>query len=91
MEIHYVRIEEKARLVTTVGYYKRQLRVRDTQPVDKGEWLDSLRIAAEKADWTRSIDVLITRAEEDPDRDPAEAEELIIQILSIEMKDPGKS
>ncbi len=100
MEIHYVRIEEKDRLITTVGYYARQLglRTNEVRPIDKTRWLESLRILRDTGR-RRSTNVLITSSKEEeptadaanrPQREADETEDLVIEILSIEIADPQK-
>jgi hypothetical protein len=93
MQIHYVRIEEKARYRTMLGYYKRQLRagVRDMHQTDKTDWLQSFR-AVPQTDVHRAIDAMITRTETQPTGDQTsevkETEDLVVEILSIEAKLP---
>jgi len=90
LRICYLRIEENARAVTREGYYKRQLYVRQSGTIEKSVWMETLR-AVPQTQRVVSIDVVLTRAAEDADQDPAEAEDLVIEILSIEMNDPTKS
>lgn len=102
VEIHFVRIEQKARLKTTIGYYMRQVGARtgDVRHVDKTDWIEGLRVFRDN-DRKRSIDVLITSLEEKENTDttartasksqPEEPEDMVIEILSIEIKDPEKS
>ena len=64
MQIHYLRTEERAKLVTVVGFYRRQLKSRSTtHTIGDGAWLESLR-AVPQTDQQRSIDVLVTTREE---------------------------
>ena len=93
MEMRYVRIEEKARLVATKGFYRRRLNPaeKDLRETDDSVWMASCRTVP-GTDRRRSIDLVITRADGPPkkdenDREADEAENLIIEILTLEMKD----
>ncbi len=92
MKIRYARIEEEARLKIREGYFKRQLFVRDSETLDKSIWLNNVRIGS-TPEQAVSLDVLITRPDGDATADEAEdvAEELVIEILWIELKNPTKS
>ncbi|HUT13447.1 MAG TPA: hypothetical protein VMY42_23365 [Thermoguttaceae bacterium] len=90
LKICYLRIEENARAITREGYYKRQLYVRESATIEKSVWIETFR-AVPQTDRIVSIDVLLTRAAESGDGDSAEAEDLVIEILTIEMNDPAKS
>lgn len=101
MEVHYVRIEEKADPVTRVGFYRRQLgglRLSDVRTVANGSWLDRLQSVpkaneqgpVDKTGWRRSTDVLVTLVQDDPERERGEPTDLVVEILSVEMKDPAK-
>jgi len=100
MEIHYLRITDKSDLTKRLGFYRRQLQLRmpEVHTVEKGFWMD--RVARvpkteeqgpiDKTGWKRSVDILITMAQEKPEPARSEETELVIEILSIEMKDPAK-
>jgi hypothetical protein len=90
LEIQYIRMEERKTFLSMTGHYRRQLKLgkRDTHQVDQGMWLDSMR-AGSAPGKKRSIDVLITKVEDDPERPGREEEDLIIEILVIEFTDPG--
>ena len=93
VEIHYVRIEEEARLKTRLGYYRRAIRAREPDQIDETTWLNSYRVIPQ-TDSMLSIDLLITQV--DPpkdktrdavkDRDAKEPEKLIIEILAIRIE-----
>ena len=93
LEIHYLCIEEINTQKKAVGFYSRQAQVRlsDVRDTDKGAWIDSLRRDAQK-DRRRSLDVLITRTDgkTGEDADENEDTDLVIEILSIEIKEPTK-
>jgi hypothetical protein len=109
MEIHYLRIVDKADPAKRVGFYRRQLGLRlpDVHTTDNGYWMDRLQRVPQpkepgpidKTGWKRSVDILITVAQGSPSTSgqaspqPPQGQEsdLVIQILSIEMKDPAKS
>jgi hypothetical protein len=44
----------------------------------------------DKTDWKRSVDVLVTAADENQQRDRDGEIDLVVEILSIEMKDPSQ-
>ncbi len=92
MAVRYVRIEENARLINRQGYYRRQLKLKTARTLDDGVWLDSYRIVPQ-TDRKLSVDVLITRVDTansgSDDEEPVEEEDLVIEILSIETKDPA--
>ncbi|MCD4726981.1 MAG: hypothetical protein K8R46_04935 [Pirellulales bacterium] len=94
LEVHYVRVEEVKKLRTATAYYSRQadLRSSDARTIGKSTWFDKVRIGSRK-DRRRSLDVLITPPENyvpaDKPRDEDETD-LIIEILSVEIKDPTK-
>jgi len=100
MEIHYLRINDKSDPVKRLGFYRRQLQLKtpDVHPIQNGYWMDRVvRVPKteeqgpiDKTGWKRSVDILITKVQDKPE--PARSEEtgLVIEILSIEMKDPAK-
>ncbi len=94
LEVYYVRVEEVNKLRTATAYYSRQadLRSSDARTIDKSTWFDNVRIGSQK-DRRRSLDVLITPPENyvpaDKPRDEDETD-LVIEILSVEIKDPTK-
>lgn len=91
MEVRYVRIEETADPTSRIGYYRRQLRLRDARTIETGAWLDSLR-SVPRTDRKRSIDVRITWESGAGEEKPDEGEtKLTIEILSVEMQDPAQA
>jgi|GEM_PF-2832969 len=94
LEVYYVRVEEVNKPRKATAYYSRQadLRSSDARTIDKSTWLDNVRIGSQK-DRRRSLDVLITPPENyvpaDNPRDEDETD-LVIEILSVEIKDPTK-
>jgi hypothetical protein len=95
--VRYVRIEETARLDLRAAYYRRQLNLKpaELRSVEDGLWLERYRDVP-RTDHVLSVDVLITRAnppaatgtqpEEEAKTD--EPEDLVIEILSIELRNP---
>ncbi len=69
MQIHYIRTEERAKPLTVLGYYRRQLKSRSTaHTIDNGAWIESLR-AVPQTDQQRSIDIVFTAREDQNDND----------------------
>lgn len=94
LEVYYIRVEEVSKLRKAKAYYSRQadLRSSDARTIDKSTWLDNVRIGSQK-DRRRSLDVLITPPKNYvPADNPRNEDEtdLIIEILSVEIKDPTK-
>ncbi len=95
LEVYYVRVEQVSRPRKATAYYSRQAKLRftDARTIDKKTiWLDSTRIGSQK-DRRRSLDILITPPEHyvPPDNPRNEDEtDLMIEILSVEIKDPTK-
>jgi hypothetical protein len=87
LSVYYVRIEDRTRLAKMQSYYRRQLKLCETHPVQHGVWLDSL---AAESGRRRSVDVFITVANPDSQRLPDDEQKLIIEILSIETRDPPR-
>jgi len=88
MLIDYVCIEEQNKPVAMTGYYRRQVGVRDLYRVENGAWLDSVK-PVPPSDRKRSLDVVITRLSPDSEADRDEPEDLRIEILGLELKDPA--
>jgi hypothetical protein len=82
MEVTYVRIEQKARPWSLRGYYERTLRAARAHPIQDGVWIETVLPAA-KDGRTRSIDVLLTRANSKADAPPDEIQELTVEILAV--------
>ena len=85
--VDYLRIEEQTRPVSIAGYYRRQLHLKDMIAVKDGGWFDLVRTVPQ-TDRQRSIDVLITRVDPDPEREADEPEPVVMEILVVEAKDP---
>lgn len=90
LRVHYVRIEEKARPAKLLGHYRRQLGSCEMRPLDHGVWLDKLS-AGGGVGWRSSLDVLIRSANPESRRLPEEEQKVIVEILSIEIRDPARS
>ena len=97
LEIYYLRIEETAKPKKAIGYYARQWQLktpeaRKTDTSNKTDWLDSVRTLGPN-NHRRSVDVLLTRADNKgtdaaKDKDNEEID-LVVEILTIEIKDPA--
>jgi len=90
--VHYIRVEQKVRPVKLKNLYQRQLKSTSAREVADGFWLDHVTTGNEPGT-TRSIDVLITRANKDDDEPPPHTEEqdVIVEILAIEIPDPART
>jgi hypothetical protein len=94
LEIYYLRVEETNKPKKAIGYYARQLQVKTSEirktENDKADWLDSVRVL-QQTNRRRSVDVLLTRADNKPRNAASDNEEtdLIVEILTIEIKDPA--
>jgi hypothetical protein len=87
--VYYLRIEEKARPVTIYGFYRRQLKLCESRPLEHGVWLDSLS-AGSSPGRKRSLDVLITAANPQASRLAEDEQKLVIEILSVEIRNPAR-
>ena len=92
LEIYYVRAEETNKPKKAIGLYSRQAqaRVADARTIDKTTWFENSRMDPQ-TDRRRSVDVLITRPDDrtgGATKDDEEAD-LIVEILTIEIKDPA--
>lgn len=87
MKICYARVESKAKLAALQGFYRRQMNSPVVHELADGIWLESFRTLPH-TDRKHSLDLLITLAD---DTDPSSAEELdlVVEILSVEVKDPA--
>jgi hypothetical protein len=88
LDIYYVRIEEKNQPERILGYYRRQLQTPEQRSTQRGAWLDHLG-SGSQPERKRSVDVLVTRAVPGVPALGGEDQELIIEILWIEAKDPS--
>jgi hypothetical protein len=84
MDVTYVRIEQKARPSSLRGHYERSLKGQKIHPLKDGIWIETVLPAA-KDGLTRSIDVLLTRANPKADTPPDEPQELTVEILSVDI------
>jgi len=92
LEIHYLRIEETGKPKRLIGFYKSQAKTTDVRMIDKSVWIDSQRLSLQK-ERRRSLDVLISRAPGEQGGELAKDDEdadLVVEILAVEIKDPGK-
>jgi len=98
MTIHYVRIEENAKPQTLLGLYRRKMSWTE-HPLEDGLWLEYFRTIP-KTDRKSSIDLLITLPKDsmgrsttskDAEKPPDTEMDLVVQLLSLEIKDPEAS
>jgi hypothetical protein len=82
LRVRYVRIEQQARPLKVVAYYRRQLPDCEEHRIEQGVWLDALSPTSEGS--TRSIDVLITRANKNLPSLADQDQRLIVEVLAIE-------
>jgi len=87
LEVHYVRIEEKTSPTKMFGYYRRQLKYPTVHENEERIWIESMHTGSQP-DRKLSVDVLITAGSADRDKSPDEDEELTVEIICIEVKDP---
>jgi hypothetical protein len=101
VEIHYARIEESAQPLKLLSHYARETKKKHREVGNnEGAWFDNV-MNTDTPGRKLSIDVLITRPQGSagvPAADPAagargakkpQEEPLVVQILTIEMKDPS--
>jgi hypothetical protein len=87
LKVSYVRIEETGQYATRRSFYARAAKPATQRDLDTGVWFDGIGEGSQPG-LKRTIDILITRSEKgEEDRDRQE-EPLVIEILSIEVKDP---
>jgi len=93
LKVHYLRTECRGKPKKTVAFYQRQTRVKpaDYQSIGHKLWMDTLRPSVQSGT-RKSLDVLIARADGQSLETAVDDEEtdLIVEILSIEIKDPDK-
>jgi hypothetical protein len=87
-------MEQEERFSVLRGYYSRQVKSPATHTIDNGVWFDSVGTGSEPTR-KRSIDILITRAGQQPasatttttDRakEREEAEPLVLEFLLVEV------
>ncbi len=83
LRVRYVRIEQQARAVKVLAYYRRQLPDCEEHPIEQGIWLDALASTTEEAA-ARSIDVLITKASNNLPGLADQEQRLIVEILAVD-------
>lgn len=92
--IHYIRMEDRGRPASVEGFYRRQLKIHsDPRTVADGTWIDESRVlrAEGRPEIRRSLDVMITVPGAEGDDDSNAEADLIVEILSIDTRDPGGS
>ncbi len=82
LRVRYVRIEQQARPLKVLAYYRRQLPDCEEHRIEQGIWLDALTATGEGG--ARSIDVLITKANKNLPAIADQEQRLIIEVLAIE-------
>ena len=88
MKICYARVEAKAKLAALQGFYRRQRNSPVVHELADGIWLETFRTLPH-TDRKHSLDLLITLAKDDADPASAEELDLVVEILSVEVKDPA--
>lgn len=81
MDVVYLRIEQKARPMNVRGHYAKVLKGPGIHPITDGVWLETLLATKDGA--SRSIDVLLTRANPKVAVPPEEIQEITVEILSV--------
>jgi len=92
LRVQFFRLETYGQLKKTMAVLRRGIRRSKLRQLENGIWLDALNTDSER-NTKRSIDVVITRADENPFDYTQRREEtdLVIDILTIEINDPGGS
>ena len=83
LHVRYARMEQQARPLKVVAYYRRQLPDCEEHRVDQGVWLDALSAVGDGGT-ARSIDVVITKASKDLPAVADQEQRIIIEVLTIE-------
>ena len=84
LRVRYVRIEQQARPLRVLAYYRRQLPDCEEHPNEQGAiWLDSLSAIGEGGN-VRSIDVVIAQVHKNLPLLADQEQRLVIEILAIE-------
>ena len=87
LNVSYVRIEETALFATRRSFYQREAKQATQRDFGNGVWFDGIGEGSQPG-LKRTIDVLITRSEGEAEGRGRQAEPLVIEILSVEVKDP---
>jgi len=88
LKVSYVRIEETAQFTTRRTFYGREAKQATQRDFPNGVWFDGIGEGSEPG-MKRTMDILITRSEPKAEGGAREAEPLVIEILSVEVKDPA--
>jgi hypothetical protein len=88
LRIHYVRMQQTARLSVVKGFYQRKLSNPDVHDLAEGSWMETCRQVPD-TDLQRSIDVLITTTEDIGDKPTTQEFDWTVQVLAIDIKSPG--
>jgi hypothetical protein len=88
LDIYYVRMEAKCRPDHVRDYYRRQFESLEQRPAERGMWLDCLE-SGSQPDRKRSIDIVVSKGVPGVPTLDDEEQELVIEILWIEAKDPS--
>jgi hypothetical protein len=83
LRVRYVRVEQKAKPLMLLGYYRRQLPSCDEHVLKNAVWLDDFSIDKQQAG-ERSVDVWITRPNKGIPLALGQEQELIVEVLVVE-------
>ncbi|GAB6166387.1 hypothetical protein JCM19992_23870 [Thermostilla marina] len=86
MILHYVRIEEKNKPISVLGFYRRQFRNAEQHPLPEGGWLEEFRFVRDAHPRLRSIDIVFTLAKQPTN--PQEEVDMVVEILCLEVHSP---
>lgn len=87
ISMHYLRLEERARPTRLVAAYRRSWPSLHPREITNGGCLEGI-IAENGTDFLRSVDIRITRAAYGTRQPPGEEQELVVEILSVEIRNP---
>lgn len=88
MRVYYLRFEESGLYNKVSGAYKRVVPSGSERLVKNGLWIDGGKPDHESGLRT-TMDVIIDRPEYSAERKPNEPEQLVVQVLYVQIKDPG--
>lgn len=88
LRLHYIRIEERTRPKRVVAGYRRELPTLRPRETADGGCLEGV-IEGSDPGFLRSVDIRITRAAYGARQSPDEEQELIVEILGVEVRNPG--
>lgn len=89
LRMDYLRIEVRAKPSRVVGFFRRQVKHGIERPLGDGVWLDSLA-ETDQEGRVRSQDIVITRAKANLRSSGEEEQELTIEILAIDVRNPER-